>query len=111
MCTSHGQIHPSRRATNRTGESGRSTAASMHLQMRIATQLSRTDKRSPRPQRQPLFGAAILPPTPAALDEGNDLLGTGTLSQRAPQIDAEPRIETEIPHAVRREAAPVATPT
>src|SRR5207247_9279777 len=59
-------------------------------------------------ERQALLGAAVGALPPPARDEPRELLARRAAPQRPSQVGPPERVETEVPHAVGGESAPVA---
>src|SRR5213079_2489096 len=83
-------------------------AAGMHLEVRVLLEPRDLDQRRALAERQALLGAPVGALPPAARDERGELLALRAAAQRPPQIRPLERVEAEVPHAVRREPAPVA---
>src|SRR5258706_2274342 len=80
----------------------------MHLEMRILLQILGRDERGTLAQAQTLFRAAVAALAPPRLDQVGEPLVAGAGAQRAAQVGAVQGVETEVPDAVRREAAAIA---
>src|SRR5262245_22387772 len=96
-------IAPTRMRARRanTGFRGpRSATASMHLQMRIAPQLAGRQKSGAIAAGKPLFGAAVAACAPPRGDARDGLIPRRAAAQGRAQIDAEARVQAQVPHAV-----------
>src|SRR5205807_10084238 len=85
-----------------------SPAPGVHLPMGIGAQRVDPVGRAAIGHAESLFGPAIGATLPRGPDERRQLLVRGATAQRGAQIDALPRVETQEPRSVRRDAAAVA---
>src|SRR3989442_15903511 len=76
--------------------------------MRVLFEARDLHERRPLAERQALLGAAVGALPPPARDEPRELLARRAAPQRPSQVGPLERVETEVPHAVGGEAAPVA---
>src|SRR5262245_52203385 len=86
------------------------SAAGVHLEMRVALKRGDRDKRAAIAERQPILRAAIAPPLPAARDRFEQLLAGCPGPNQGTEIQSARGIQAEVPHAVRRQPAPIAMP-
>src|SRR6184192_3191345 len=94
--------------TWRGGQGLRSPAPCVHLPMGIGAQRVDPVERAAIGHAESLFGPAIGATLPRCPDQRRELLVRGATAQRGAQIDALPRVETQEPRSVRRDAAAVA---
>ena len=89
-----------------------SAATGMHFQVRIAAELIDPDQlavpQSDRFQRLAGFSASIAPGLPPFTDQFTHPVRARTGSHGLAEVGSFRRIETQVPHAVRGHAAPVA---
>src|SRR5690242_1569194 len=84
-----------------------SPAARVHLEVRIALEAADLDERGALTECEPVLGSAIGARRPAAADQRFELLVRRAAAQRAAQVDAAHRVETQIPETIGGQAAPV----
>src|SRR6478735_1439973 len=82
----------------------------MHFEVRILLERAHRHERAPLAKLEALLGAAVVACLPGTGQKSFQFAGGGPGAQRAAEIDAARRVETQIPDTVGREAAAIAAP-
>src|SRR5689334_3335240 len=89
---------------------GRSPAPGVHLAVGIGPERIEPVQRAPVTHAEPLLGPAVRTLLPRVANQRRELRVAGAAAQRLPQVDAPPRVQTQEPRPVRRDAAAITIP-